>query len=195
VAFAAAEAVCRGPPLRLVYANAWPVYLHAPWAGGTTWDVEGARSVGRDILAEARRCALAAHDCLEITAEVVDGLAGPVLIEGSANAVVTVVGRHGGGEFSSLLLGSTAVQVATYGAGPVVIVPELSLAPASGGPCVVMGVDHGENAQRAIGYAFDEASRRNVPLTAIRAWTLLSDEPAIRAIFPRPRTCRPGSAG
>jgi nucleotide-binding universal stress UspA family protein len=186
VTFAAGEAASRGRALRLVYALTPPVYVHAPWAGGTTWDVAAARAVGTDVLAQGRACALAVQADLEIATDIIDGSPGEVLIDASREATLTVVGRRGGGEYSSLLLGSAAVQVATYSSGPVLIVPEFAATPAPGGPGVVLGVDHGENGERAVGYAFDEATRRGVPLTAVHGWTLLSGEPAIRSAFPGP---------
>jgi nucleotide-binding universal stress UspA family protein len=48
-------------------------------------------------------------------------------------------------------------------------------------------VDIGEHGQSAVGFGFDEAARRGLPLTAVRAWTLLTDEPAIRNFAPDPQ--------
>ena len=184
-AWAAQEAGLRGRALLLVSVSTWPSYIGTPW-GGDDWDVEAGRSVCRDVLHQARLGAQDLVENLSVRTEVVEGQPARVLIERSAAAALTVVGRRGEGEFSSLLLGSSAAQIATFAAGPVAVVPETLPAPGLGGPGVVVGVDIGDHGQEAIAFAFDAASRRGLPLTAVRAWTLLSEEPAIRSFAPDP---------
>jgi nucleotide-binding universal stress UspA family protein len=183
--WAAREAQIRGRQLLLLAVNTWPSYIGTPW-GGNEWDVEAGRAVCTDVLEQARRGAQDLVANLTIRTEVVEGLPARVLIERSAGASLTVIGRRGGGEFSSLLLGSSAAQIATHAEGPVVVVPEVLLAPTPGGPGIVVGVDDGDHSQEAVAFAFDEASRRRLPLTAVRAWTLQSEEPAIRTFAPDP---------
>lgn len=184
--WAAQEAASWGRPLVLLSVNNWPVEMRSPWEEGTSWDVEGGRSFAREALARARRTALAAAADLEVRVEVVEGVPAHVMLQRSLDAFLMVVGRRGGGKFSGLLVGSSAAQVATYAGCPVVVVPEVAQPPRPGGPGIVVGVDIDEHGQRAIEFAFEEASRRNLPLTAVRAWNLMSDEPAIRAVFPDP---------
>jgi nucleotide-binding universal stress UspA family protein len=185
--WAADEARIHGCRLVLVSVNAWPSYLATvARAGSPGWDVEEGRAVARDVLEQARRTVLAAVPGLELSTEVAEGSPAQTLVERSRTAALVVVGRRGDGEFSTLLLGSTATQIAVHAAGPVVVVPEAQPVPTPGGPGVVVGVDIGEHGQEAVGFGFEEAVRRAVPLTAVRAWTLLSEEPAIRSFAPDP---------
>jgi nucleotide-binding universal stress UspA family protein len=200
--WAAREAQSQGRALVLLSVNTWPSCIGAAWLGAQhrdvqsedarrwdaqSWDVDVGRSVCRDVLHQARAGAEAQVPELDVRTDIVDGQPSRVLLERSLNAALIVVGRRGGGEFSRLLLGSTAAQVATHAECPVVVVPEALPTPTGGGPGVVVGVDIGEHAQEAVGFAFDQASRRKLPLTAVRAWTLLSEEPAIRNVAPNPQ--------
>jgi nucleotide-binding universal stress UspA family protein len=115
---------------------------------------------------------------------VVTGPATEKIVEASAAASLLVVGRRGGGGFTDRLVGSSATQIAQFAACPTVVVPEVGIIVPPDGPGVIVGVDVGQHAQPAIELAFDEASRRGLPLTAMRAWTLLSHEPALRAEVP-----------
>lgn len=184
--WSAQEANSRGRQLVLLSVNTWPFFVEAPWGGSLNWDAEDGRSVCRDVLHQARLGAQKLVPGVDVRTEIVDGWPARTLVERSESASLVVVGRRGGGEFSSLLLGSTSAQTATYAACPVVVVPEALPAPTAGGPGVLVGVDIGDHGQGAIGFAFDEASRRRLPLTAVRAWTLLSEEPAIRNFAPNP---------
>jgi nucleotide-binding universal stress UspA family protein len=183
--WAAREAQLRGRQLLLLAVNAWPSYVETPWIG-SDWDAETGRAVCNEVLHQARLGAQDLVENLTIRTEVVEGLPARTLMERSAEASLMVVGRRGGGEFSSLLLGSSAAQIATHATCPVVVVPEVLPAPNPGGAGVVVGVDVGDHGQEAVGFAFDEASRRGLPLTAVRACTLLTEEPAIRNFAPDP---------
>jgi nucleotide-binding universal stress UspA family protein len=184
--WAAREASSRGCRLVLLSVNSWPVHLKAPWESGFGWDVEGGRAIAGDVLEQARQGALAVAGDLEVDTEIIEGLPAQVLLERCARAVLIVLGRRGGGEFTSLLLGSSAAQVATHAECSVVVIPEVAQAPIPEGPGIVVGVDIGGHSQAAIGFAFEEASARALPLTAVRAWSLLSEEPAIHALIPGP---------
>jgi nucleotide-binding universal stress UspA family protein len=182
--WAAAAARRRGQRLVLLSVNSWPSVDARQ--SGPGWDVEGGRSLAQDVLEQARRQVLKLVPNLDLRTEVVDGVPAEVLVQRSRTAALVVVGRRGGGEFGRLLLGSTAAQVAAHAGCPVVVVPEALPAPPADGGGVVVGVDIGEHAQAALGFAFSEASQQGVPLIAVRAWTLLSEEPAIRAFAPDP---------
>lgn len=185
--WAGQEAQSRGRPVVLLSVNTWPAFVEAPWGGGQRWDIESRRSVCQDVLDHARAGAQGLAPDLDVRTELVEGLPSRVLVERSLIAALVVVGRRGRGEFSRLLLGSTAAQVATHAHCSVVVMPEALPEPSVDGPGVVVGVDIGEHSQEAIGFAFDEASRRKLPLTAVRAWTLFSEEPAIRNFAPNPQ--------
>jgi nucleotide-binding universal stress UspA family protein len=124
--------------------------------------------------------------------EVEDHAVARVLVELSTEAAVVVVGRPDSPELHDLVAASVAHQVATYAACSVLVVPD-PVEPVearrpgqvlTSGLGVVLGVDAGQSAEAAVGYAFDEAARRTLPLTAVRARTLIDDDPAARTITP-----------
>lgn len=115
--------------------------------------------------------------------EVEDHGAARALVELSTEAAAAVVGRPDHLGLEGLVAASVAHQVATYAVCPVLVVPD----PAepvearrpgqvrTSGLGVVLGVDAGESAEAAVGFAFDHAARRGLPLTAVRAWTPIAE--------------------
>jgi nucleotide-binding universal stress UspA family protein len=184
VEWATATAARRGLPVDLVYVNSWPTDTGPMWP---TWGPQAgndSRTAAREILADAARRAAATERSVTVTADIVEGGTAAVLLDRSQRAALLVLGRRGTGGFPDLLLGSTAAQVATYASCPVVVVPENAHQVDAEGPGVVLGVDGSEECQAAIGYAFDEASMRQRPLTAVRSYYWPSDDPAIVEPFP-----------
>lgn len=84
---------------------------------------EGAEHVAQEALARAG----AASALVPLESLVVEGPAGPLLVDRSGEAEVLVVGASGHGAFMGLVLGSVAQHVTTHARCPVVVVP----APAS----------------------------------------------------------------
>ena len=87
--------------------------------------------------------------------------------EVSQRADLIVLGAHSGSRLAGSFFGTRAVKVAAVAHCPVAVVP--ATAPEAGAG-IVVGVDGSEAAGRAIAYAAEEASRREVPLTAVYAW-------------------------
>lgn len=77
---------------------------------------------GNKLLDSAREALAADHPQLAITTEVDEVSAAVALIESSKQAQLLVVGSHGHGGFSGLLIGSITYKVATHASCPVVIV-------------------------------------------------------------------------
>ena len=170
VRWAAAEAVRRRRPLRLVAAHAWP-------AGGLVGDPglgvdpqAVLRDVVRGHLATAATAAATASPELLVEQVEVTGLPVPVLQGESARAELVVLGDRGLGGFTGLLIGSVAVALAAHAACPVVVVrgaePDR---PAPREP-VVVGVDGSPASEAAVAFAFDAAALRGVPLVAVHTW-------------------------
>lgn len=121
-----------------------------------------------EMLTSAAARARSASPTLSVMVESSKDLAAAVLVELSTRADTVVLGSHGDGVVLTAILGSVSTQVALHAECPVVILRE---APAHGGG-VVVGVDGSEVSDQALGYAFDEASSRGLPLDVVHArWT------------------------
>lgn len=181
---AAAEAVRRGRPLRIVHAFIWPL-LRVPVEPSAFGPPEGGlRNQAERILAEAAEHARLAAPGLAVSTSLVDGAAAPVLLAESRHAALLVVGDRGLGGFASLVIGSVAVQAAAHAACPVLVVRgeehggeraaerdgDGGGRAVSGGP-VVVGVDGSETSALAVGFAVEEAALRGAELVAVHAWS------------------------
>jgi len=81
-----------------------------------------------------------------------------------------VLGDRGLSRIEGLLVGSTAAAMAAHAACPVVVVRGAELDEESSRTWpVVVGVDDSLSSEAAIGFAFDAAAARNVPLLAMHA--------------------------
>jgi nucleotide-binding universal stress UspA family protein len=171
VRWAAAEALRRQLPLRLVAAHAWP-------SGGLVGDPGlgvDYRAVLRDVV--LGHLATAAADARQVAPELdieqveVTGYPVPVLLGESAHAEIVVLGDRGLGGFTGLLIGSVAVEVTVHASCPVIVVRGSE--PDRTGPRpepVVVGVDGSPTSEAATAFAFEAASLRRVPLVAVHVW-------------------------
>jgi nucleotide-binding universal stress UspA family protein len=167
VRLAAHEARMLGRPLRVVHAFIWPL-MHVPLGPSPTGPPEtGLRHDAEVIVKNAVAEAARAEPHVEITAQILAGAAAPVLLQEARHAALVVLGDRGLGGFTSLLVGSVAVQVAAHAECPVMIARgDLG----AGGP-VVVGVDGSHVSDLAIAFAVEEAARRGTGLLAVHAWT------------------------
>ncbi|PPJ19492.1 universal stress protein [Nocardia nova] len=172
VAWAAVDAVLHGRRLDIVTSATLPTGFGSEvWTGGADW----VREDGERIVAEARRIAGLAEGPLEIRAELVFDPIIPTLIERSERAYRVVVGSRGRGAVRRALLGSVSSAVVQRAHCPVAVIPGNSATDmVTAAKPVVVGVDGTENSEPAIGVAFDEASRRKVPLIAVHTWSDIS---------------------
>ncbi|MGQ5637892.1 MULTISPECIES: universal stress protein [unclassified Streptomyces] len=163
---AAHEAVLSGVGLRLVHAFGWPS-IHPP-PGGPPWDPAraGVRELVDGTLAEAEQRARGVAPRVDITREVTVGEPLMVLEIESRTASLVVVGSRGLGAFGSLLLGSTAVHLAAHGRCPVLVARDRRKPT---GP-VLLAVDGSPAGERAVEFAFAEASMRGADLLALHVW-------------------------
>jgi nucleotide-binding universal stress UspA family protein len=167
VDLAAREAVLRHRPLRLIHAFIWP-YLHVPLGPSAYGPPDGGlRHEAERILAEAYTRAHTAAPDLSIDGELVTGETAAVLVAASRTAELVVVGDRGLGGFTGLLAGAVAVQLAAHADCPVLVARGR---PHAGAP-VLLGVDGSPASDSAVGFAFDAAALRGVPLIAVHAWT------------------------
>ncbi|MFE2277647.1 universal stress protein [Streptomyces sp. NPDC059454] len=153
---AAHEALLRGARLRIVHAFSRPADLD-PMIHG--------------VLARAEQRAHDRAPGLEIDRTVASGETLTVLRSESRHAVLTVVGGRGHGGFGDLLLGSTVVQLAAHGHGPLMVVRGR---PGPEGP-VLLAVDGSPAGGAAADFAFAEAALRGAPLVAMHVWNTWSE--------------------
>ncbi|BCJ28612.1 universal stress protein [Actinocatenispora sera] len=166
VRWAAAEAALRGSPLRILTAFVSPIQLYSVIPRSQLPDLAVLQHDARDRLTEQADAVRAEFPDVSVHADLVEQEPAKALVEGSAEASLTVVGQRGRGALAGMLLGSVSDRVATYASGTVVVVPD---EPAAGGP-VVVGTDGSAASQRAVAVAFEEADRRRTELVAVRAW-------------------------
>jgi nucleotide-binding universal stress UspA family protein len=167
--WAATEARLRHRALRLVHAYTWP-FVPAFLVTPLGWTEETLRQDFEALVAEAVSAVTADAGESAVTGRAVSGSAAAVLVEASADACLVVVGHRGQGGLASLLLGSVAAGVAAHAHSPVVVVRQSSDAASPAGP-VVVGVDGSAPSDAALGFAFEEAGLRGLPLTVVHAWT------------------------
>ncbi|GGP75577.1 universal stress protein [Saccharothrix coeruleofusca] len=164
--WAAEQAARHRAPLRLVHAYQLPV-------SGYPEVVVAAREVQRAFEEQGgqwvEQAAAAARAVADVPVETSVAVGHPVaaLVSASRGARLVVLGSRGHTGLSSLLVGSVAVAVTAHGECPVVVVRDES--PADGP--VVVGVDGSPTSEDAVAFAFEEASLRGAPLTAVIAWT------------------------
>jgi nucleotide-binding universal stress UspA family protein len=164
---AAREATVRRRTLHVVHAFIWP-YMHVPLGPSPYGPPEGGlRNDAERLLAEAYGRAHTGAPELAVSSELVTGEAAAALLRSSRTAELIVIGDRGLGGFTGLLIGSVAVQLAAHAACPVLVVRG-AVDPAAP---VLLGVDGSPANDPAVGFAFDEASLRGVPLVAMHAWT------------------------
>lgn len=128
----------------------------------------GARDGVRRMLLDLELRARADHAALTVRSTLVAGGGASALVELSRGASLVVVGARGLGGFDELSLGSVAAQVVTHAHAPVIVArppSDMDKAPAR----VVVGLDGSPESTAALGFAFDEASARAVPLVALCA--------------------------
>jgi len=184
VRWATRDAELHKIPLTLVHAISpevatWPNVQLPP--GLARWQ----RDRGRRLVDDAFKVVEEASQRggpAEIRTEILSSPAIPALVNLSKDAEMMVAGDQGSGRWPGRLLGSVSSRLLRYAHCPVAIihdqdptVPDPDQAP------VLVGVDGSPASELAIAIAFDEASRRNVGLVALHAWsdTDVSDWPGI----------------
>ncbi|MCX4985451.1 universal stress protein [Streptomyces sp. NBC_00572] len=164
VDWAAGEAASRGSGLQLVNASLWPEHQVA--AVRESRDVRTERA--RALLAEASERARTSHPDVVTATEETEDAPARLLLARAADAELLVLGSHRAGNGSGYLSGHVAQEVLAAAERPVVLVRE-GAAP-GGDKRVVVGLDVQHPADELLGFAFDFAARRGVPLHIVSAW-------------------------
>ncbi|WP_031465927.1 universal stress protein [Sciscionella sediminilitoris] len=167
VRWAAAHAAAVGLPLHCVYAEFNPYTMAAGDAGiPPALDLGMSRSDTDRVLSDAMRIASEVAPSLDIRAHAEPASPATLLLGEAKMSSLLVIGNHGAGVLSDLLLGSVCGTVAARSACPVVAVrsrrTELDqLAP------VVVGADGSEVSERAIEWAHKFAAWHDKPLRVL----------------------------
>ncbi|MFF8598017.1 universal stress protein [Streptomyces sp. NPDC015232] len=164
-AWAADEAVLRGTGVHLVHVKEpWPEGWPPPVGGAP----DGARAEG--LLTRTAAALRERHAGLSVTTRLLD--AGPVtgLVAAGEEGDLLVLGSRALGSVSGYLLGSVGLSVVGALDRPVVLVRAPG-ATAPRGP-VAVGVDLREEADAVLGFAFEEAERRQASLHVVHVQQL-----------------------
>lgn len=174
--WAAQEARTRGQPLLLVHAFSIPLEeltrVHLPTEDFIYEPIRQAAE--RHVTRLAQQCRQHLPE-LEVRTSAHLGHPASVLIDAAVDASVLVLGSPEFSRLRRVLLGSTAAEVVRTAHVPVVVVrgeaddteheqrtPQLDR--------IVVGVDGSASSTRAIGFAYDVASRHRAELTAMLAY-------------------------
>jgi nucleotide-binding universal stress UspA family protein len=158
IRWAAAEAVLRDHPLRIVHA--------APYAVGPTAGPGRVRAA--EVLAAASTVARRAEPGCEISTHCTANAPVPSLIAASRGACLLVVGIGGTGLPRDAAIGSTAVDVSGRAHCPVVVVRGRHRSATRSRP-VLVGVDVPETETTVLNVAFAEAHRHGGGLVVVHA--------------------------
>ncbi|HET6818657.1 MAG TPA: universal stress protein [Mycobacteriales bacterium] len=155
--WAAEHARVTGGSLRLLTTWEWPTFQGAPITYGR-WDPEA------DCRARLARLREESELPAErVMTEVLRGHPAHHLVERAKDADLLVVGTHGMGAVSRLLLGSVSTYCASHSTVPVAMVRPRR--PRARG--VLVGVDDSENARSALRWAMDYADQTGQRLTVL----------------------------
>jgi len=174
VQWAAREAELRNIPLTLVHAISPEVstWLTTPLpAGVMRWQQDhGRRLVDEGVKLVEEVCQRSGP--AGIHTEILASGAVPTMINLSKDAELVVAGSQGSGRWPGRLLGSVSSALLRHAHCPVAIVHEED--PSTPTPAqapVLVGIDGSPASELATAIAFDEASRRQVGLVALHAWS------------------------
>lgn len=175
--YAVAEASRRAAPLHLVhvapsFAPMGAVLPFGPSAGTTapvsTADME---RVGTAFLDEAATTAHRLVPGLEVVSHLAHGSRAATLVDFSADAQLTVIGRETRRGLDRVLTGATTNAVASRAPCDVVVVPSFWTGEDSRGR-IVVGVKSRKYTHELLNQSFAEACARGASLTLVTAWEL-----------------------
>ena len=175
VQWATRDAGLRKIPLTLVHAISPEV---ATWSNGrlpagvARWQQDRGRRLVDDAFKVVEEISQHGGPA-EIHTELLPSAAVPALVDLSKDAEMMVAGQQGSGRWPGRLLGSVSSGLLRYAHCPVAIIHDQE-DPTTPGPSqapVLVGIDGSPASELATAIAFDEASRRNVGLVALHAWS------------------------
>ncbi|MFG2041854.1 universal stress protein [Dactylosporangium sp. NPDC048998] len=169
LAWAAGDASRRHRALHVVHAFQLPaVYGPFPPPVPSPYDDE-TRAAAERMLAGSVARARALAPGLEVTSDMPMRQPANALLAAAEHADTVVVGSRGLGGFAGLLLGSVSIEVSAHAACPVVVTHHGGGRPGAEAGRILVGIDAAHDADRALRFAFEQASARHTGLTAVHA--------------------------
>lgn len=175
VVWAARDAAMRNVGLTLVHVVA-PVV-----STGTDADIPAPSDYDLLQQAHAKQLISDAYDVVadatrqtgspEVSSQVLNSPTIPALVDLSRETELIVLGRRGQGALGHVLMGSVGSGLVRHAHCPVAVVHEEYLSSPRADAPVLVGIDGSPASEVATRLAFDEASRRNVDITALHAWS------------------------
>lgn len=167
--WAAREAARCSAPLRIVSVPGSLPRMRAYQSSATTV-ANALRGIAARALADAVDRVSELSAGVLVDTDLVDGPPAVAVAASGAGARLLVVGARGAGGFAALVLGSVSRYVAAYAPCPVVVVREETEAVHRE---IVVGVRDPDDADAALGFAFEEAALRGANLTVVHgmAWS------------------------
>jgi len=168
--WAAAEAVRRDLPLKVVLAVELGTALPLPMDSGAPWAMAKIEGAAREVLADAVERARKTDPGLVVESSLVIDTAASALVDASRTAALVVVGNRGHGDLMGTLLGSVAFGVTAHSQCPVAVVRGGSMrVPGKDAP-VVVGIDGSDAANAALDESAEIAQRAGAPLHIVAAY-------------------------
>jgi nucleotide-binding universal stress UspA family protein len=175
VDWAAREALLRNLPLTIIHVIPSPMVPMLPAVLMLPELTVQLETHGQAVLRDARTIAeqaTAGSNAISVDTEVITAGVLPTLIDLSKEANMIVVGCRGLGAIGRRLLGSVSWGLLHHAKCPVAVIhDEDPLMPTPAMAPVVVGIDGSPASESATAIAFDEASRRDVELVAVHAWS------------------------
>ncbi|WP_330340223.1 universal stress protein [Streptomyces sp. NBC_00557] len=178
--WAAREAELRGLPVKLV--QVWEP-VPEPMAQAPLLGAETHQHWTERIPRESAEGLRLRHPGVEVSTEQLTGRPAEALVNAAEDADILVLGSRGLGGVGGFLVGSVGLAVVAHARRPVVLVrageqaaDEHEMDPAgipsaaTGFRPVVLGLDIAGPDEALIGFAFEAAARRSVPLRVVHAW-------------------------
>lgn len=163
LAWATEEAAARGCGVELVYVHPGDPYAMTPLALSRQERAD-------DVFDAALRVVTVdGRPVVPVTTTIRNGMARRALLRAARKAPMLVLGRHGTGELTDVVMGSTALACATHARSPVTIVPETWEPSANRVGRILLGIDGSARCEPAIAYAFTLAAARGSSITAVHA--------------------------
>jgi nucleotide-binding universal stress UspA family protein len=170
VQWAADEAQRRDVDLELVHAYAIPVMYGAMGTGASPSTFEMVHDDAEFVAQEGRELVRTYAPDLRVHTKIAAGPPAAVLRELAQDAQLLVVGVSGHHALAGAVLGSVTSRLAGAVACPFVVVRPGVAAEDWDDLPVLVGLDGSAESEAALDLAFDMASRRGVPVLAVRVW-------------------------